>query len=217
MKYDKEVVIAALSHGANWEEVPQRLKNKKDVVLAAVNENGGIVGKLSKKFQSDVEVLMAALKTNSDIIWHFCEHDPDNAVYVAARYGLRWDDGWEIILDCFPDQLSKFDEDTNLCPFMLIASSSRFPQDSSQQETDEKKENFGPFNEKSHLYECDRPFAIFDPLKFEYPSSPHLDTLFNVLKLSPDLVKSYDGLDMNRKKEAADDDHDTLFCCLGKK
>jgi len=173
LKNDKEVVMAAVSNtGISLEYASESLKNYKEVVMAAVSNDGNAYQYASESLKEDLEVVLAALETSPYAIPYAEKYFPDKIIYLVAKStrmyweNYHYDQQQQVelrqLVEKYPEQVSKFDAETGLCPFMVIAS--------------RKQEEY------------------IDP----HISYRLVDTLFNMMKICPELVRFYDCLETNQ-------------------
>ncbi len=178
---DKEIVMTAVSSYGYALQYAGSLNDDKEVVMAAVSNHGSALQYASDSLKEDLEVVLTALKTDPCAITYAKKLVPNDTIYLAAKFGVLWDGTFSTysndegclrhLVEQYPDQVSKFDDETGLCPFMLVAS---------------RKQNDNDGVSSHHQ---------------------NLATLFNMMKICPELVKFYDFCDETNNEDVHEDVH----------
>jgi lambda repressor-like predicted transcriptional regulator len=86
LKADKEIVMAAVEQNGNaLEHASEELKADKEIVMAAVKENGYVLRDASEELKADKEIVMAAVEQNGDAFDYASEAlKADKEIVLAA-------------------------------------------------------------------------------------------------------------------------------------
>lgn len=69
---DREIVLAAVQEdGRALEFVDERFKDDREIVLAAVQQNGWALEYASERLRDDDDIVRAAAEQNSDSTWYY--------------------------------------------------------------------------------------------------------------------------------------------------